>query len=201
MTLRGWAELALVILAATAGWGYVHQRDERLRAEGRLELVQAVADSTAKAAADAKAATVAADSARAASDRREEARRAQDRDRADRAAAKVPAAADSVVAAAAPADSAAVRARVQQLEGIHEDREGALLDIIRSDSVTIAQLRALDVTRLTAIESLESALASSQAKADAALEARPGWVERNLPKVGIGAAVVVGWILHGAVAG
>lgn len=192
MTPRLWAETALVVVAALFAWGYVHQRDERIRAEGRLELLTAAADSTAKAAEDAV--QVSNDRAAAAEERasRAEAVGLEAQRRADAAGARVPGAVERVVAAAAPADSAAVRARVQELEAIHLERERALLDRIRADSVVIAELRAVDQTRVRAIASLESALAASQAKANAALESRPGWVERTLPKILIPVAFAVG---------
>lgn len=201
MTPRLYLELGLFALAAAAGWGYVHQRDDRLRAEGRLEIMQQRADSTARAAKADKAASVARDSAAARRIRQEAAARADAERRATKATARIPAKADSVVAAAAPADSAAVRAELAGLQAVYEERDRARLDRIASDSVVIGELRAVDVTRLAAIASLEAALAASQAEADTALEARPGFVERALPKVAIPVAFIAGWVLHSMLGG
>lgn len=193
---RLWLELGLVAIAAAAGWGYVHQRDNALRAEGRLELVQATADSTARAAAVAKQATVQRDSARAAVERREAAVRAAAERRAATIAAEIGPRAERVVGAAAPADSAAVRARLAELQATYEARDRERLAVIASQDTVIAELRALDVTRLAAIASLESALAAAQEVGRTALETRPGWFQRTLPKVAVGAAFVAGWLLH-----
>lgn len=201
MSPRAYLELGLVALVALTGWGYVHQRDERLRAEGRLELLRAAADSTAEVADAAVARSIGAEAAAEEATRREEAVRAAGGRRAEAATARAPAAADSVVAAAAPPDSAAVRAAVQALQRIYDERDAARLDQLRADSVIIAELRALDVTRVAAIASLQAALSASQAEAAAALAARPGWLERNLPKVGIVAGAVLGWLAHAAVSG
>lgn len=193
--MRLYLEIGLVVTAALFGWGYVHQRDARLRAEGQIELFKARADSTARAAAVAVQESARRDSAAAATIRREEAARADAERRAAILAAKIPAAADSVVAAAAPADSAAVRAAVQAMQRIYDERDRARLEQLQADSVIIAELRALDVTRLAAIASLETALSASQAEAAAALEARPGWVERSLPKILIPVAFVAGMLV------
>lgn len=198
---RAWVEIGLVVVAALIGWLYLHQRDERLRAEGRLELELARADSTARAAADLVRESEARDSAAALVVRQAEAARAAAEARAAELTARAPAAADRVVAAAAPTDSAAVRARLDELVALYEQRDTERLRQIRADSMIIAELRALDVTRVAAIASLESALAAAQAATETALDSRPGWLERNLPRVGIVAGAVGGWLLRGALGG
>lgn len=199
LTPRAYAELALIVALGLTGWGYVHQRDGRLRAEGRLEVAQAVADSTAQAAAADKAATVKQDSARAAADRREAAARQAAERRAAIIAAEIPTRADSVVTAAAPADSGAVRARLVELQSTYEARDRERLAVITSQDTVIAQLRALDVTRLAAIGSLEAALAASQEAGRTALESRPGFLQKNVPKLAVVGAAVLGWVLRGLV--
>lgn len=201
MTPRLWLELGLIAVAAGSGWGYVHQRDERLRAEGRYEVLKVRADSTAKAAAESVAETQRRDSAAAVVLRVETEARAAAERRAARAAERIAPAADSVVAAAAPADSAAVRARVAELQAFYDERDAARLDRIRSDSTIIAELRDLDVTRLAAIASLRTALAASQDAQHAGVATRPGWFERALPKIAIPAAAVGGWLLRGLLKG
>lgn len=201
MTPRAWCEVVLVVLAAGAGWGYVHQRDARLRAEGRLELLQIRADSTARVAAGAVREAALADTARAAAERRADTLRAAGERRAARAAAQLPAARDRVVAAAAPADTAAVRARLDELAAVYAEREAGLLDRVRADSITIAALRATHVADLAAIASLEAALAASQDAARAAAAARPGFLERVLPKAVVPLALVLGWVARGAIGG
>lgn len=189
MSPRAGLELAAIAAMALLGFGACHQYKERLRAEGAYEILKARADSMAEVSAAAVKASEARDSARAAVDRREAAARAEADRRVRAAAARLPAASDRVVAAAAPSDTAAVRARLAELEAVYEERDAARLARIASDSVVIAELRALDVTRLAAIRSLEGALAASQAAAGVSLETRPGWLERTGKKVLVGLAI------------
>lgn len=191
-------ELALVVIAALAGWGYVHQRDDRLRAEGRLEMETQRADSAIAAAQDSVRITTERDSAAARVIRRETTARAEAERRAVRAEQRLPAASDAVVAAAGP-DSTAVREALSELEALYEERDQARLARIASDSVVIAELNDLDRTRLAAIRSLEAALAGSQAEVAALRAARSGWIERNGPKVLVPLAFVGGWVLRGLI--
>lgn len=193
-----WTAVGVAILAS---WGFVHQRDGRIRAEVQLAAAVARADSTARAAHAAVVATRARDTVTASVERREEAHRAVAGAAADSLAARAPAAATAVVSAAAPADSAAVRARLDSLVALYDARDRARLEQLRADSAIIDELHARDVTRLAAIASLETALAASQAEAKAALAARPGWIERTLPKIAVGVALVGGWWLRGLLHG
>ncbi len=196
MTPRAYAELALIVISGAASWGYVQERDGRLRAEGRLEPAIARADSSAQIAREATAAAARADSALARTERRADSLDAEGRRRAAAAGARIPPARDSVRAAAARADSAAVRVRLDELEALHADREAGLLQRIAADSITIAGLRASKVTDGAAIAALEKALADEQAARMMALQARPGWLERNVLKVATVAAFVLGWFAH-----
>jgi hypothetical protein len=193
---RAWVEIALVVVALLAGWGFMHQRDNRLRAEGRLELEIARADSTAEAAADRVRESEARDSAAAATVRQAEAARAVAERRAAELAARAPAAADSVVAASAPADSAKVRARLDQLVALYEARDRERLAQLAAADVVIGERDAVIVTKDGAIRSLQAALADAQAVTETALEAQPGWFERNGPKILVPLAFAVGWVAH-----
>lgn len=201
MTPRVWIEGGLILLVLLAGWGFMHQRDNRLRAEGRLELELARADSTARAAAELVAASERRDSAAAAAIARAEEGRAAAERRASNITRKITPAADSVVLAAAPSDSTAVRARLDELVALYEERDRARLEQLAAADQIIAELRALDVTRLAAIRSLETALSAAQAATETALEARPGWLERNGPRVLIPLAFVAGWVLSAQLGG
>lgn len=196
---RAAVELALVVICGLLSWAYVNQRDDRLRAEGRVEVAEQRADSLEGAARAAVRATEDRDMAAARVIRRETTARAEAERRAVRAEARLPKASDAVIAAAAPADSAAVRDALSELEALYEERDQARLERIRSDSVVIAELNDLDRTRVTAIRTLEAALAASQAEVDALRDARPGWLERNGPKVLVPLAFVGGWVMRGLI--
>ena len=189
--------LLVVVLAAGLGAGWIHQYNERLRAEGRYEILKASADSAAavaaaKVAASSRRAQLAADSIAVLEKAGVEAIR-----RAEDAEARQPEAAEAIVAAAGPEEAEAVRARVVALLALVQTERAEFRERIRTDSLKIVEFLDLDVTRVAAIEKLSVALEAAQAVTAAAVESGPGWAERTVRKLAIPAAAVAGWVLRG----
>jgi hypothetical protein len=200
-TLRTALVIGAVIIAVIFGGLWLHDRDERVRAEGRLELVRVELDS-ARAQSDRRveASDRRAAEAEAVTRRERIAREAAERRIAD-AVVRQPAAADSIVVIAATGDTAAVRARVEQLQALHEEERAGWTAVVRSQDLVIAELRALDLTRVSAIDALERRALAAEVVADAALATRPGWFERTGWKIAVPLAFAAGWWANGQVGG
>lgn len=227
--LRTYVTGGAVLLALVFGGLWLKSRDDRIRNEGKLVLLQVAYDSARAlgdrriASADSAAARARAE--RAASDARAaqaEARIAQEtraaaeaRQRAEDAILRAPAKADTIVLVSMTADTAAVRRRVNELLAVHAEERRGWQDVIRSDSVTIFELRAvgasrlaaldsaaaLDVQRVAEVDALVKRAEAAEAVTTAALKTRPGWFERTGWKIAVPLAAVGGWFLHARVAG
>lgn len=220
---------AAVVLALVFGGLWLHGRDSRLKAEGQLALQTAELDSakvrSARAVARADSAAAVARAEREVSDRkaaevaatlvRERVARAAAQERAEAAIARAPAKADTIVLAAVSGDTAAVRERVRELLDVQAEERAGWLGVIRSDSIVIRELRALDATRVEALVAADArdaarvaAMDSLTVRAEAAeaalatsLKARPGWLERTGWKVAIPVAIAGGWYARGKLGG
>lgn len=188
------ASLAVNLLLA--GWAWYDHVQRVVLAE-RVGKLTAVADSTTREAlgrvADAEQRAVLAEAAITVAE--QEAARAERQVRVLIAEQEV--AADSVVAAARPEDTAAVRARLQDLQALHEQEREEWVAVARSKDIVILELRALDSARVDAIRGLEASLAAKDAVI-AAMPQPPGWWERNDQWVSAAAALVVGWKARGS---
>lgn len=211
--LRTGLELAGVLLLVVLGALLVRQRDERIRAEGRIGPMLEELDSVRvvhrreRAASDElvaqeRARTAAADSVL----ELERTRRAAAERELERAIAEQPAAADSIVVIASTGDTLLVREAVQRLEQLHADERAGWVAVTRSDALRILELEAVAGARLDAMAGLERrALAAEERAAvaelalETALELRPGWFSRHGWKLAALGTAAAAWELRGRV--
>lgn len=210
LDVRTWVALGGMLVALIFGALWLHERDDRIRAEGELEPMLVEIDSArARATRLREASDSAVAEAKRAAARdsvvaeRERAARAAAERRAAAALAAQPAAADSIVVVAATGDTVAVREAVVRYEAIVADERAAHLAVHRSDSLVILELRALAGARLDAMAALERRALAGEERADlaeaalgVALRTRPGWFERTGWKLALPAAAYLGWKAH-----
>lgn len=184
-----YAVLAAVI--ATGGWAW-HERDERLRAEGRAEIarehVETLLQTVDSMRARARADSIRADSIRAAAEREAAEARAE----ADAARASRPTIVERIITEAGP-DSARVRQAVEEVAASYEAETRALRRALAAASATIeAQDTELQSLRAT-VHAQEQLARSLRAQLEATNRSRPSWLERNTNRVT--------WALAGAALG
>lgn len=221
ITVGAWVAIAATLLAFIFGALWFKDRDDRIRAEGQVSELREEMDSArvqaarAKAASDSAAAVArreaaaseASSAALAATLERERRLRGQAQAQAAEAILRAAGLADTIVITAAGGDTTAVRRAVDTLLANQARERAGWAEVVRSDSVVIAQqagtilqheatirrFQALDVTRLDALTAAEARAVAAEALADAALRTAPGWFERNAWWIAGGAGVVIGW--------
>lgn len=186
-----WGAIAIIVAGA---WGWWADRDARLRAEGRAEVAEAVAEARADTIADQDVviadlrSTADAASARADSVEAEAAREIQ-RERARR-----PTVVERVVRDAG-ADSAVVRAAVMEVSATYELEISALQ---RATATVMADRDAIrnerDALRVT-VAARDALIESLRDASRARVRADQGWVSRNIERIGW----VAGGIAIGAI--